>query len=169
MPIVSKEKVIGVVQLINSLKSEHFTNADENAFKMFSVYCAMALHYSRLYTLLMRQQAQYKVALEVVQYHITCKPEEMKSLLADPFVKEEDVPEEFPFYQFCAYNVGDLLPKLFIKIIHEMFGEDQFDLEKLCRFTLTVRKNYRLITYHNWEHGFQVAHGLWNMIKGKKS
>lgn len=164
MPIVSNDQVVGVVQLINSNRGEHFTNADENAFRMFSVYCAMALHYSRLYNLLVRQQNQYKVALEVIQYHIVCKEEEMKELLADPFIKEEDIPFDFFMFDFCAYNFGHILPQLFVHMVIDMFGEDTFEMEQLCRFTITVRKNYRDIAYHNWDHGFHVAHSLWCMM-----
>jgi len=165
MPIISKDSVVGVVQLINSTKGEHFTNADENAFKMFSVYCAMALHYSRLFNLLSRQQNQYKVALEVLQYHITCKDDEMNKLINDPELEEEDLPENFHVFDFCAYGHADELPKLFLNMICDLFGNDTFEKEKLCRFTLTVRRNYRNIAYHNWEHGFHVAHSLWCMIR----
>ncbi|OWF36193.1 cAMP and cAMP-inhibited cGMP 3',5'-cyclic phosphodiesterase 10A-like [Mizuhopecten yessoensis] len=165
MPIVSKDQVVGVVQLINSLRGEHFTNADESAFKMFSVYCAMALHYSRLYNLLVRQQNQYKVALEVIQYHIVCKEEEMKELVSDPFIQEESIPYDFFSFDFCAYDFAPLLPQLFIHMVIDMFGEDTFEMEQLCRFTITVRKNYRDIAYHNWDHGFHVAHSLWCMMR----
>lgn len=32
------------------------------------------------------------------------------------------------------------------------------------RFTLSVRKNYRRVPYHNWTHGFSVAHSLYVFI-----
>ncbi|KAK2149571.1 hypothetical protein LSH36_446g02072 [Paralvinella palmiformis] len=35
----------------------------------------------------------------------------------------------------------------------------------LYRFTLTVRKNYRHVPYHNWEHAFSVAHAMFTIIK----
>ena len=67
--------------------------------------------------------------------------------------------------EFYAYYHIERLPQLFIYIATDLFGEDTFEMEKLCRFILTVRKNYRSVTYHNWEHGFHVAHALWLMIK----
>uniref|UniRef100_A0A5K3EUI7 PDEase domain-containing protein n=1 Tax=Mesocestoides corti TaxID=53468 RepID=A0A5K3EUI7_MESCO len=39
------------------------------------------------------------------------------------------------------------------------------DLHTLIRFTLTVRKNYRDVIYHNWYHGFSVAHAAYAQIK----
>lgn len=44
MPIVSRGTVIGVVQMVNKLSGSAFTNTDENNFKMFAVFCALALH-----------------------------------------------------------------------------------------------------------------------------
>lgn len=44
MPIVSRGTVIGVVQMVNKLNGSAFTKTDENNFKMFAVFCALALH-----------------------------------------------------------------------------------------------------------------------------
>ena len=35
----------------------------------------------------------------------------------------------------------------------------------LVRFTLTVRKNYRNVPYHNWTHAFTVAQTMHMIIK----
>ena len=44
MPIVSRGTVIGVVQMVNKRSGSAFTKTDENNFKMFAVFCALALH-----------------------------------------------------------------------------------------------------------------------------
>ena len=49
MPIISKGKVIGVVQMINKKSGGIFTHADENSFNTFAVFCALALHYSKVW------------------------------------------------------------------------------------------------------------------------
>lgn len=41
----------------------------------------------------------------------------------------------------------------------------RFDLDDMIRFTLTVRKNYRNVPYHNWAHAFSVAHAMFTVIK----
>ena len=43
-----------------------------------------------------------------------------------------------------------------------------FDLSRLWHFTLTVRKNYRALPYHNWNHGFSVSHCMYCMLKAIK-
>lgn len=32
----------------------------------------------------------------------------------------------------------------------DLFGLTRFDLDSLYKFVLTVKKNYRLVPYHNW-------------------
>ncbi|KAL3878516.1 hypothetical protein ACJMK2_030856 [Sinanodonta woodiana] len=165
MPIIDRGKVIGVVQLVNSLSGDHFTKADEETFKLFSVYCALALHYSRIYSYMKLQQAKYKVALEVLDFHIRCSEKEVQALKTNLILTEEQVPEDFTHYNFSCYDYGDILPQLFIKMVVSRFGTHVFDMEKLCRFVLTIRKNYRPLSYHNWEHGFHVAHTVWCIIQ----
>ena len=103
--------------------------------------------------------------MEVLQFHITCKDEDLLALTENPSLPKDQIPPLFTTFDFCCYDYDDILPQLFIKMIHDMFGEATFELEKLCRFILTVRKNYRPVTYHNWQHGFHVAHSLWMMLK----
>ena len=35
----------------------------------------------------------------------------------------------------------------------------------LVRFSLTVRKNYRNVPYHNWTHAFTVTQAMYMLIK----
>lgn len=165
MPISGKHGVIGVVQMINRLDGDYFTQDDEVAFKSFAIYSALALHYSRVYNILYLQQAKYKVAMEVLEFHIACSEESVAQLVSKYRLPEDNIPELFFTSDFCAYDYKDFLPQLFILMIQDTFGEKQFELDKLCRFALTVRKNYRPVTYHNWEHGFHVCHAIWRMIQ----
>ena len=41
--MLSLNRVIGVMQMVNKLEGV-FTEADEEAFEVFSVYCGLALH-----------------------------------------------------------------------------------------------------------------------------
>ncbi|VDD74532.1 unnamed protein product [Mesocestoides corti] len=57
------------------------------------------------------------------------------------------------------------MPASFIYMVHDVIGPSKIDLHTLIRFTLTVRKNYRDVIYHNWYHGFSVAHAAYAQIK----
>ncbi|ESO89352.1 hypothetical protein LOTGIDRAFT_106271 [Lottia gigantea] len=165
MPIVGKGGVIGVVELINSSAFDHFTKADESAFKMFAVYCALALHYSKLYSMLHLQQDQYEVAMEVLQYHILASEEEIGELMKNPLPTPDQIPPSLYTFDFYGGEYMDSLPKFFLHMIDDLFGVTRFQVKKLVHFILTVRKNYRQVMYHNWKHGFHVAHSLYIMIK----
>lgn len=38
------------------------------------------------------------------------------------------------------------------------------DYEVLCRWLLSVKKNYRNVTYHNWRHAFNVAQMMFSIL-----
>lgn len=39
-----------------------------------------------------------------------------------------------------------------------------FPFQTLCRWLLTVRKNYRMVLYHNWRHAFNVCQLMFAML-----
>lgn len=41
----------------------------------------------------------------------------------------------------------------------------RFEINDLVHFTLTVKKNYRNVPYHNWAHAFSVAHAMFTVVK----
>lgn len=55
-----------------------------------------------------------------------------------------------------------------IAMFSELFGLSRFDQDSLIRFSLTVRKNYRRVPYHNWSHGFSVANSMYSILKHSK-
>ena len=75
------------------------------------------------------------------------------------------------FYIFCSYYFSVFRLDDFEKAKHaiymfkDLFGLSKFDTDSLIRFTLTVRKNYRRVPYHNWAHGFSVANAMYSVIK----
>lgn len=38
------------------------------------------------------------------------------------------------------------------------------DYSVLCRWLLSVKKNYRNVTYHNWRHAFNVAQMMFSIL-----
>ncbi|XP_076463269.1 putative 3',5'-cyclic phosphodiesterase pde-5 isoform X2 [Babylonia areolata] len=169
MPIYIRGNVIGVVQMVNKL-SGTFTHNDEEAFETFAIYCGLALHHAKLYDKIRRSEQKYRVALEVLSYHSQCTEEELGGLRALP------MPEHIPNitqYTFSPWDVdSDHKPLHVLFMFRDLFSpmrtskrEERYDLDDLMRFTLTVRKNYRNVPYHNWVHAFSVAHSMYTVIK----
>ncbi|KAL3275955.1 hypothetical protein HHI36_020689 [Cryptolaemus montrouzieri] len=162
MPIFIRGAVIGVVQMVNKHQG-YFTKEDEAAFEMFAIYCGLALHHAKLYDKIRKSEQKYRVALEVLSYHNTCTEEEFihaeKDGIPDNIVGVDD-------YYFNPLMVEDYeKARHSMYMFIDLFGLAMFEASSLMKFTLTVKKNYRRVPYHNWTHGFSVANSMYNIIK----
>lgn len=162
MPIFIRGSIIGVVQMVNK-RSGYFTTEDQEAFEMFAVYCGLALHHAKLYDKIRRSAQKYRVAIEVLSYHNTATEEEVKRCL------EGGIPDsviDIDNYHFNPFAFDDFVKaKYTIYMFTDLFGLHRFDQQSLIRFTLTIKKNYRRVPYHNWTHGFSVANTMYTVIK----
>lgn len=164
MPIFIRGSIIGVVQMVNK-HSGYFTKEDEEAFEMFAVYCGLALHHAKLYDKIRRSEQKYRVALEVLSYHNTCTLNEVDRCLIDPMAPQPDIDS----YYFNPFEMDDFQKaQQAIFMFTDLFGLQRFDHSNIIRFTLTVKKNYRRVPYHNWTHGFSVANSMYSIIKHSK-
>lgn len=165
MPIFIRGSIIGVVQMINK-RTGVFTKDDEEAFEMFAVYCGLALHHAKLYDKIRRSEQKYRVALEVLSYHNTCTRTEVDRCLNDPM----DPLPLIDNYSFNPFQMNDFeKAQQAIYMFTDLFGLQRFDRSSIIRFTLTVKKNYRRVPYHNWTHGFSVANSMYSIIKHSNS
>nr|XP_015833958.1 PREDICTED: probable 3',5'-cyclic phosphodiesterase pde-5 isoform X3 [Tribolium castaneum] len=162
MPIFIRGSVIGVVQMVNK-HSGLFTIEDEEAFEMFAVYCGLALHHAKLYDKIRKSEQKYRVALEVLSYHNSCTEEEYQIAV------REGIPEKIvgiDDYYFNPFQIEDFHKAIYAMYMFiDLFGLARFDKNCLMRFSLTVKKNYRRVPYHNWTHGFSVANSMYSLIK----
>ncbi|XP_065171962.1 probable 3',5'-cyclic phosphodiesterase pde-5 [Atheta coriaria] len=166
MPVYrSKKSIIGVVQMVNKHHGV-FTTHDEEAFKTFAVYCGLALHHAELYNQIKKSEQKYKVAVEVLSYHRSCTEEEFQQAL------EEEIPLAIPGIDDYYFNPFELKEMEQVKhamfMFYDLFDMEKFDRHSMLKFTLTVKKNYRRVPYHNWTHGFSVANSMYSIIKKSK-
>ncbi|XP_041358670.1 probable 3',5'-cyclic phosphodiesterase pde-5 isoform X2 [Gigantopelta aegis] len=162
MPIYIRGNVIGVVQMVNKLNGT-FSRTDEEAFETFAIYCGLALHHAKLYEKIWKSEQKYKVALEVMSYHCQCSEEELGSVRDSPTDFNVSVVTQ---YEFSPWGVSyEDKPVFVLHMFKDLFSSMRFDTSDLIRFTLTVRKNYRNVPYHNWVHAFSVAHSMYTVIK----
>ncbi|PAV67774.1 hypothetical protein WR25_04267 isoform F [Diploscapter pachys] len=166
MPIFIRGTVIGVVQMVNKIDG-HFNRDDEDAFEMFAVYCGLALHHAKLYDKIRRSEQKYRVALEVLAYHSVCNKDEVNKLKK---IHLTDRVSELETFDFNGMKLSELEKPLYaVYMFKALFQTDlRFDPDDLIRFVLTVRKNYRRVAYHNWAHGWSVAHAMFVLLFVKK-
>ncbi|XP_044277302.1 cAMP and cAMP-inhibited cGMP 3',5'-cyclic phosphodiesterase 10A isoform X2 [Varanus komodoensis] len=193
MPIVSRGSVIGVVQMVNKLSGSAFSKTDENNFKMFAVFCALALHCANMYHRIRHSECIYRVTMEKLSYHSVCTAEEWKNLMDCKLPPH--LCTEIDLFHFDISPYEDFWPAIFVHMVHQCCGigwrsrrqetmntedammsamslymesdilEEGFELEKLCRFTMSVKKNYRRVPYHNWKHAVTVAHCMYAILQ----
>ncbi|KAJ2954151.1 hypothetical protein O0L34_g2378 [Tuta absoluta] len=162
MPIKVQGKVIGVVQMVNKRNADIFHHEDEVAFGIFSTFFGLALHHARLYDRILRKEQKYRVALEVLSYHNTCKENEVQALLAD---KEHINADLNDFYLDPFKLIEFEKCKAVMMMMKDLFDLSNFDIITVSRFILTVKKNYRTVPYHNFDHGWSVAHCMYVILK----
>ncbi|CAL1264489.1 unnamed protein product [Larinioides sclopetarius] len=163
MPIFIRGSVIGVVQMVNK-SSGAFTKSDEEDFATFAIYCGLALHHAKLYDKIRRSEQKHKLALEILSYHNTCSEEELDAIKAVKMPVDEAQLQNKNF----IFNRKRIIWSLCLSTIFSFFVFYRFmkiDHDSLLRFTLTVRKNYRRVPYHNWTHGFCVANSAYVVLR----
>ncbi|KAH7687914.1 Protein PDE-5, partial [Aphelenchoides avenae] len=155
--------VIGVVQMVNK-HSGVFTQVDEEAFETFAIYCGLALHHAKLYDKIRKSEQKYRVALEVLAYHSVCNRDEVNKLKK---VKVKEHIPELELFEFNGNRLSELEKPLYaVYMFKTLFhGAIRYEHDDLLRFVLTVRKNYRKVPYHNWTHGWTVAHAMFVFLR----
>ncbi|XP_055525606.1 cGMP-specific 3',5'-cyclic phosphodiesterase isoform X2 [Wyeomyia smithii] len=170
MPIVNgQQTVIGVAQLINKENDLQFTNCDISIFEAFAIFCGLGIHNTQMYESACKLMAKQKVALECLSYHATAPPDQTLKLVNDTIAPAE----EYKLYSFTFIDFGlddDDTCRAVVRMFLQCNLVQQFHIpyDVLCRWILSVRKNYRPVKYHNWRHALNVAQTMFAMMKTGK-
>ncbi|XP_077992987.1 cGMP-specific 3',5'-cyclic phosphodiesterase-like isoform X3 [Glandiceps talaboti] len=167
MPIYNSEhKVVGVAQLLNKNNGQPFHDKDVNIFEAFAIFCGLGIHNTQMYENACKLMAKQAVALEVLSYHATAQPEETDKLKK----LEIKSAEEFNLYSFSFDDLtlpedGTLTASVRMFQECDLINTFHVPYDVICRWLLSVKKNYRNVTYHNWRHAFNVAQTMFAMVK----
>ncbi|KAG5333738.1 PDE11 phosphodiesterase, partial [Acromyrmex charruanus] len=161
----SSGQIIGVIQLINKFDDLPFTKNDENFVEAFAIFCGMGIHNTHMYEKAIIAMAKQSVTLEVLSYHASASLEDAQRL------KNLRVPSSahFQLHDFKFDDIhmedGDTLTACLRMFLDLDFVERfHIDYDVLCRWLLSVKKNYRNVTYHNWRHAFNVAQMMFAIL-----
>ncbi|XP_055375430.1 cGMP-specific 3',5'-cyclic phosphodiesterase isoform X2 [Condylostylus longicornis] len=170
MPIVNAKKiVVGVAQLINKGNGLPFTDSDVSIFEAFAIFCGLGIHNTQMYENACKLMAKQKVALECLSYHATATPEQTSKLVSDT-IRSAEVYNLYSF-KFIDFDLNeDDTCRAAIRMFLQCNLVQQFHIpyDVLCRWVLSVRKNYRPVKYHNWRHALNVAQTMFAMMKTGK-
>ncbi|KAK2532594.1 Pde11a [Columba livia] len=161
----SSHQIIGVAQVLNRLDGKPFDDADQRLFEAFVIFCGLGINNTIMYDQVKKSWAKQSVALDVLSYHATCSKAEVDKFKAAniPLVSELGI-DDIHFDDF-SLDVDAMITaalRMFMEL--GMVQKFKIDYETLCRWLLTVRKNYRMVLYHNWRHAFNVCQLMFAML-----
>ncbi|XP_053483948.1 dual 3',5'-cyclic-AMP and -GMP phosphodiesterase 11A [Ictalurus furcatus] len=158
-------QIIGVAQILNRLDRKTFNDADQRLFEAFVIFCGLGINNTMMYNQVKKAWAKQSVALDMLSYHATCSKAEVDRLKAAkiPLSSELGI-DEFHFNDFSLDNDAMITASLRMFLELSVVQKFKIDYEVLCRWLLTVRKNYRTVAYHNWRHAFNVSQCMFVMI-----
>ncbi|CAF3343356.1 unnamed protein product [Rotaria socialis] len=166
VPIMDSDgHVIGVSQVMNKLNGRIFTEDDVAIIEAFSVFCGLGIHNTRQYENVVRLTAKQNVAFEVLSYHVIAPEEDVQR------VSQICVPEANQI-RLYSWEFNDMILTDDETVLASVRMFIELDLPKtfripndiICRWVLSVKKNYRPVIYHNWRHAFNVAQTMFSML-----
>ena len=131
----------------------------------FSVFCGLGIHNTRQYENVVRLTAKQNVAFEVLSYHVIASEDDAQR------VAQISVPEANQL-RLYSWEFNDMLLTDDETVLASVRMFIELDLPKkfriphdvICRWVLSIKKNYRPVIYHNWRHAFNVAQTMFSML-----
>ncbi|XP_070395651.1 dual 3',5'-cyclic-AMP and -GMP phosphodiesterase 11 isoform X2 [Dermacentor albipictus] len=170
IPIYNANRlVLGVAQLINKLNGEPFNKNDEQLLEAFAIFCGLGIQNTQMYEKVVKAMAKQRVTLEVLSYHASAPLEEALKLSECVLPSMQSLRlQDYKFNDFSLDDDGML--KACLRIFLELDFLNRFHIEYLvlCRWLLSVKKNYRKVSYHNWRHAFNVGQMMFSILTNTK-
>ncbi|XP_074599710.1 cGMP-specific 3',5'-cyclic phosphodiesterase-like isoform X2 [Brevipalpus obovatus] len=166
IPILnSKGYVIGVAQMINKTTDEQFSEVDVSTFEAFAIFCGLGIHKMQMYEKAIRLMAKQRVALEVLSYHASSSSEETLRLMSMRVETTQHYNlNSFEFSDFDLTETDTCLATLRMFMEFNLINKFHIPFKVLCRWVLSVKKNYRPVIYHNWRHSFNVTQTMFAIL-----
>ncbi|BHF76066.1 hypothetical protein SprV_0501916400 [Sparganum proliferum] len=143
-----------------------FSRSDESLFEAFALFAGLGIANTQMYEQVLRAEAKQRIAFDVLSYHAIATQTEAAALA------KELIPSA-RYFRLCSFSFTDFhlsvddTVKACLRMFTDLDLVNRFhiDYNSLCRWLLSVKKNYRDVTYHNWRHAFNVAQTMFAMLK----
>jgi dual 3',5'-cyclic-AMP and -GMP phosphodiesterase 11 len=165
MPILAAAgKIIGVAQLVNKTGGT-FTSVDELLFDAFAVFCGLSIEAVSMFEATQVAASRHAVVLEVLSYQVRAPLLDTEELCHAPVPTSSALGLQSLDLDLSTLSEQQTFLSM-IRIFADQDFMNQFRVpyRTLCRWIITVRKNYRDVTYHNWKHAFGVSQMMFAMI-----
>lgn len=125
----------------------------------------MGIHNVKMYEEVVRSMAKQRVTFEILSYHATAPFQEAQTLAKAVIPSTQAL--RLADFEFSDFSLDeDMLVRATLRMFLDLDLIERFHMDygTLCRWLLSVRKNYREVTYHNWRHAFNVAQMMFSII-----
>lgn len=164
-------ELVGVLQLVNKKASAGFDDADVVLVETFAAYCGIGIHNARVLDDLRKERSRARLALEIMSLHVMPDPDQLAALLARPLPAIGDPAGPFAELDsvfFSTYTLGD--DDLVLAILRMLVDAGvcetlRIDMRTALLFILAMRKSYRSVLYHNWQHAASVVHAMFCLLR----
>jgi hypothetical protein len=163
------QDLVGVLQIVNKNREGGFSEEDVIVVETFAAYCGIAIHNAKMVDALRKEQSRARLALEVMSLHVMPSDESVAAIVdaklpalgEPPFAALDDI-----FFATDSLRENDGI--LAILRMFEELGVTQTlraPERTLALFVLAVRKSYRAVIYHNWQHAVSVVHAMFCILR----
>ncbi|GFS71894.1 cGMP-dependent 3',5'-cyclic phosphodiesterase [Nephila pilipes] len=168
-PIQDDNGIIGVAELCNKINGSHFTQFDEEIASTFSVYCAICIMHSLMWKKVRDAQSRSRLSNGLIMQSKVSEEEFLR--LTSQMSGVNCINEHFHSFTFIPRLLTDSeAAHATLGMFEDLGFTNIWRLRKstLIRFIITVKQGYRDPPYHNWKHGFSVAHFSYLLLKNLK-
>ncbi|GJQ80089.1 hypothetical protein Trydic_g19372 [Trypoxylus dichotomus] len=162
-PVKTNQGTVGVIQAINKKVGVGFSSHDEDTFNILAMYCALALQYYYVCRVNIKATARCKITLGIIKRHVLPCQHDIE-YVANHLEMYENPEALRHFTWYIDQDYKDDIPQIAIYMITDIAAPESFDLGELIKYVLTLRNFYRNTPYHNYEHGFNVCHCMYNLL-----
>ncbi|CAK8687161.1 unnamed protein product [Clavelina lepadiformis] len=162
------DRLLGVLHLAN--KKKGFDENDEAIIESVRPYIMNGLLFANGFNSIVINKAKTDVADDIVRFHTRAFAEEVDRVINEPVPEGE----KYNLYQFSFSDLPMTNDETVLGAMRMFEDLDAFNLfkipkEKMLRWVISVRRCYRPVYYHNWRHGFNVAHTMFLMLDRLKT
>uniref|UniRef100_A0A1I8GIE2 Phosphodiesterase n=1 Tax=Macrostomum lignano TaxID=282301 RepID=A0A1I8GIE2_9PLAT len=162
----AQSRVAGLCLLMNKSDGGAFTSGDQQLAEAFALFCGLGIHNTRMFERAEVAKRRQQVALEVLSYHAVASSEDAQKLAKCLIPSSRFLGiNEFSFSDLAMSDEETLISV--IKMFEDtgLFSAFKLNYASFCRWILSVKKNYRAVTYHNWRHALNVTQCMFAMLR----
>ena len=112
-----------------------------------------------------RLTAKQSVAFEVLSYHVIASDDDVQRIAHISLPEANQLRlYSWEFNDMVLTDDETILASVRMFAELDLLKRFRIPQETLCRYMLSIKKNYRPVIYHNWRHAFNVAQTMFSML-----